>query len=108
MIPVVDCAQQRRERFAIFAAGDVAAPADGRARTYLLFLDGWAKDGDPNTMHSQTVGPLPFHGMSGYPYRDDERYPDGEAHRRYLAEWNTRPGRALVPDLLEAELPTSP
>jgi hypothetical protein len=69
------------------------------SRTWLLYLDGWAKDGDPNTVTSQTVEPLPFHAMSGYPYGPDEHYPDDEVHALYQREWNTRPGRILVPPL---------
>jgi hypothetical protein len=97
------------DRFAIFSAGDaielrfparrLGEPAAGRARTYLLFLDGWAKDGDLNTTHGERVEPLPFHAMSGYPYGPGESYPDGEVHRAYRAEWNTRPGRRLIPEL---------
>jgi hypothetical protein len=68
-------------------------------RTWLLYLDGWAKDGDPNTVTSQTVEPLPFHAMSGYPYGEGERYPDDEVHAQYRREWNTRPGRTLVEPL---------
>ena len=71
---------------------------DGWRRDYLLFLDGWAKDRDPNTIEALEVEPLPFHGMSGYPYRADEHFPDGEAHRAWLAEWQTRPAfRHVVP-----------
>jgi len=97
------------DRFAIFSAGDtidlrfdasaIPPPAPGMSRTWLLYLDGWAKDGDPNTVTSQTVEPLPFHAMSGYPYGPDEHYPDDEVHALYQREWNTRPGRILVPPL---------
>ncbi len=102
------------DRFVILSSGDaidlrfdassVRPVEPGRARTYLLFLDGWAKDADPNTEFSQTVEPLPFHGMSGYPYGSEERYPDDEPHRRYLAEWNTRPGARLI-EVLAPGLP---
>jgi tetratricopeptide (TPR) repeat protein len=95
--------------FAIFSSGDaidlrfsaatIEPVAEGMARTYLLFLDGWAKDGDPNTTWAQQVKPLPFHGMSGYPYGEDESYPGGAKHAAYQKEWNTRPGRRLLPDL---------
>ena len=34
---------------------------------FILFTDGWVKDGDLNTVASQTVGPLPYHGLRGYP-----------------------------------------
>ena len=36
------------------------------------------------------VGPLPFHGMSGYPYRWPERYPLTIERQRYLEKYNTR------------------
>ena len=40
--------------------------------------------------------PLPFLGMSTYPYPATERYPDDEAHREYRRTWNTR--RVAAPD----------
>ena len=99
------------DRFVIFGSGDaldlrfdassLPPPAPGRARTCLLFLDGWAKDGDLNTVHSQTVEPLPFHAMSGYPYRSDEAFPADPLHAEWRAEWNTRPGKRLLPPLWE-------
>ena len=41
---------------------------EGWERDFILYSDGWDKDGDINTLSSQTVAPLPFHGMSTYPY----------------------------------------
>jgi hypothetical protein len=106
------------DRFAIFSSGDAvdlrfdaaAVPpiAPGMERTYLVFFDGWAKDADPNTLFSQSVEPLPFHGMSGYPYRADERYPDDDVHIDYLLEWNTRPARRLIPSLAPSLAPEAP
>jgi len=88
------------DRFVILGAGDAltvrfdatkAPPLpEGWRRDFLVFLDGWAKDRDPNTLEALYVEPLPFHGMSGYPYRPDEHYPDDEEHRAYRREWNTR------------------
>lgn len=75
-----------------FDAHDLAAPAPGMRRDFLVYLDGWAKDRDPNTIQALEVEPLPFHAMSGYPYRADEHFPDDELHERWRAEWNTRPG----------------
>ncbi len=69
---------------------------EGWARSYVLAVDGWAKDSDPNTAHSQTVEPLPFQGMSRYPYGGGERFPDDEAHRRWRREYNTRPALRLT------------
>ncbi len=62
----------------------------GWVRDFILYSDGWDKDGDINTLTSQTVEPLPFHGMSAYPYPDTEHYPDDEAHQRYRLKYNTR------------------
>jgi hypothetical protein len=82
-----------------FDARSFPAVASGWRRDFLLLVDGWAKDRDANTAFSQTVEPLPFHAMSSYPYAAGEKYPDGEAHRRYQREYNTRPARRLIPSL---------
>ena len=87
------------DRFVIMGSGDEVtsavrrrqrcrALASGWRRDFLLLVDGWAKDRDPNTAFSQTVEPLPFHGMSRYPYPAEERYPDTEFHRGYRREYN--------------------
>ncbi len=101
------------DQFAIFSAGDwidlrfdatqVPELGEGMARTYLLFTDGWAKDGDPNTEYANLVEPLPFHGMSGYPYGKDEGYPDTAETREYRREWNTRAGVRLIPEMVELD-----
>jgi hypothetical protein len=74
-----------------FDARDVPAPKPGFVRDYLLFLDGWAKDRDPNTLAALEVEPLPFHAMTAYPYAAAEHFPDDDAHRAWRAQWNTRP-----------------
>jgi hypothetical protein len=81
-----------------FRAADLPELAEGQERTYFLFFDGWAKDGDLNTTWAETVEPLPFHAMSGYPYSQTESYPQDEAHQEYLRTWNTRPAKALMRD----------
>ena len=88
------------DRFVIMASGDCLTVRfdaaelpplrPGFRRDYLVFLDGWAKDRDPNTVEALYVEPLPFHGMSGYPYRADENFPADEQHRAWRREWNTR------------------
>ena len=62
----------------------------GWERDFILYSDGWDKDGDINTLSSQTVTPLPFHDMSAYPYPDVEKYPESPAYLRYQLEYNTR------------------
>jgi hypothetical protein len=59
-------------------------------------VDGWAKDRDPNTAFSTTVEPLPFHGMSVYPYPAKEHFPNDAAHEKWRKEYNTRPALRVV------------
>jgi len=62
----------------------------GWKRDFIIHTVGWVKDGDLNTAMGQTVEPLPYHGMSTYPYDGEENYPGDRAHRRYLKKYNTR------------------
>jgi tetratricopeptide (TPR) repeat protein len=82
-----------------FRAPSLGAPHEGWTRDFLLKVDGWAKDRDPNTAFSASVEPLPFHGMSRYPYPAGEHYPRDAAHEEYERAWNTRPGVPLLPAL---------
>jgi len=79
-----------------FDAGRLPALKPGWRRDYLLRVEGWAKDRDANTAFSQSVDPLPFHGMSRYPYPASEHYPEDADHQRYLREYNTRPALVLI------------
>ncbi len=83
--------------------------ATGWKRDFLLFVDGWAKDGDANTAFSQTVEPLPFHGMPQYPYAAPYAYPSDGVHTRYREFYNTRPALRLIRALYEgaAEVATA-
>jgi tetratricopeptide (TPR) repeat protein len=82
-----------------FPLGAAGAPRAGWTRDFLLKVDGWAKDRDPNTAFSSTVQPLPFHGMSRYPYPADEHFPRDAAHDTYQRTYNTRPAVVLVQPL---------
>ncbi len=92
--------QDSDDRYVIMAPGDEVtiafdarqAPslASGWSRDFLLYTDGWLKDADLNTATGNTVLPLPFHGMSRYPYGSDASYPVDEDHQRYLRMYNTR------------------
>jgi hypothetical protein len=74
-------------------------PSPGSTRDFLLKVDGWAKDRDPNTAFSESVEPLPFHGMSRYPYPPGEHYPRDAVHDGYQRAYNTRPAKALLTSL---------
>lgn len=73
-----------------FDAGDLPPLPEGWIRDYLVYLDGWAKDRDPNTLFALEVEPLPHHGMGMYPPPPGLEYPDDEEHRAWREEWNTR------------------
>lgn len=96
--PVEELVGDIDDRFVIMFHGDeltvefaaLPPPAAGLVRSFLLYADGFGKDMDLHSAHSLTVGPLPFHGMSGYPYPAHEHYPQTSAHLEYLQEYNTR------------------
>ena len=69
-----------------FSAASLPKLPEGWTRDYLLIVDGWAKDADANTAFGETVEPLPFHGMSAYPYRSDEHFPDERGLSREISD----------------------
>ncbi|MDA2925789.1 FG-GAP-like repeat-containing protein [Acidobacteria bacterium AH-259-G07] len=71
----------------------------GWVRDYLIYVDGFGKDMDINSANPDYIGPLPFHGMSAYPYVTGEQYPDDEVHRQYLRQWNTRIEERWIPTI---------
>jgi hypothetical protein len=83
----------------LFDGSGLPALREGWMRDFLLTVDGWAKDADANTAYASTVEPLPFHGMSAYPYGAGERFPADRTHATYLKEFNTRAARPLVAPL---------
>ena len=78
------------DRYPIMAPGDELALRfdaaglpdlpEGWTRDFLIYTEGWLKDADMNTAAGWRVGPLPFHGMSQYPYDEAGRV-GGEAGR---------------------------
>jgi hypothetical protein len=62
----------------------------GWKRDFLIYSEGWVKDGDLNTANGQTVVPLPFHKMPSYPYSNPVMYPSDKEHRDYQLKYNTR------------------
>ena len=107
----------RDDMFVIARPGDeIALSFDGGAappirpgwrRTFLLHADGFSKEMNIRSATPDSLGPLPFHGMSRYPYGPDERYPGGARHREYLERHNTRVVPRAVPSLDAAALAAS-
>jgi len=85
-----------------FNASSLPVLPAGWKRDFLLLVDGWAKDADANTAFSQSVLPLPFHGMSSYPYPASQHYPTDQLHQDYQREYNTRPALHLIRSLLDS------
>lgn len=73
-----------------FDAADLPGPPPGWTRDFVLHTDGWLKEGDLNTATAATIEPLPFHGMEGYPYGPEPRYPDDAVLGNYRNAYNTR------------------
>jgi hypothetical protein len=97
VLPLLNAAD---DRFVIIASGDEVAlefdPSSlppvrpGWSRDYFLYADGFAKDMDFYESLSDTVEPLPFHSMPGYPYGSGARYPTSSEYLRYRLNYNTR------------------
>lgn len=97
---VAELLQEADDCFVIMAHGDGLTlrydPAafgpvpDGMQRSFVLKTHSYCKDMDLVTAYPDTVEPLPFQGMSGYPYGPDEHYPDTPKTRDYRARYNTR------------------
>jgi hypothetical protein len=104
-------------RFVIAAPGDeIVLAFDARAegplpkgwvRTFLLYANGFSKEMDINSASPDVVAPLPFHGMSRYPYEWPEAYPQTPRHARDLGEYHRRPILRSLPLLLGAEKTSS-
>lgn len=82
-----------------FPADKLPPLPEGWTRTFLLYADGFSKEMDINSASPDQVGPLPFHGMSRYPYSWPERYPLTPARRKYLETYNTRVVTSPVPSI---------
>ena len=92
---VTDLMRAADDMYAVMRHGDEVLllfpggppPAAGMTRTYMLKADVFYKG---FKYHGPYVDPLPFHGMSGYPYPAYESYPQDAAHQNYRATYNTR------------------
>ena len=63
---------------------------NGWKRDFIIFNIGWDKDADLNTIHGQSVEPLPFRAMTKYPYEPDESFPSEPKHIGFLKRYQTR------------------
>ena len=82
-----------------FDARNLPLVRAGWTRTFLLFADGFSKEMDINSASPDQVSPLPFHGMTKYPYAEPETYPMTAARRAYIDRYNTRLVTAEIPSI---------
>ncbi|MDB5388973.1 MAG: hypothetical protein JWM11_4619 [Planctomycetaceae bacterium] len=96
---VLELLTQQDDRLVVIGAGDeitltFAAPHKpipaGWKRDFIMHNVGWDKDADLHTLYGQTVEPLPFNAMSGYPFDAHETPRDTTAYRHYLEQYQTR------------------
>jgi hypothetical protein len=98
--PVENLLAEFDDQYVIMGSGDeIAIRFDAKTlpviksgwrRSFVLISHAYCKDMDLYTAECDTVGPLPFDGMSDYPYSGSQSYPDTQSHRMYRAEFNTR------------------
>jgi len=103
---VLPLVQEAEDMFVVMGSGDalhvrfdasqLPELPDGWRRDYLVYLDGWAKDRDHSCADVEYTEPFPFHGMSGFPYGEDEHFPDDPEYLEWRLEWLTRPARFLL------------
>jgi tetratricopeptide (TPR) repeat protein len=73
-----------------FSAAKLPPLPKGWSRDYFFYANGFVKDMDFYEAKPFSVGSLPFHGMSTYPYPANEHYPTDAEHTAYQLEYNTR------------------
>ena len=94
------------DRYVIMNAGDELRlrfeappdPPEGWRRDYVLIADGWVKDGDFNTAHSKTVGPLPSHDTPDYDPDASPALADDPVYQRHKDDWRQYHTRFVAPD----------
>ena len=94
------------DRYVIMNAGDEmrlrfeapVPPEAGWRRDYVLIGDGWVKDGDFNTTHAKTVGPLPSHDQPVYDPDVSAVLEDDPVYRRHEDDWLNWHTRYVAPD----------
>ena len=104
------------DRYVIMNAGDElrfrfdapAPPRSGWRRDFVLIGDGWEKDGDFNTTHSKTVGPLPSHDRPVYDPKASPALESDPVFLRHPEDWVTYHTRFVTPDRFLQGLGRSP
>ncbi len=102
---------QRDDRYVIMNSGDEMSfrfreqppPQAGWTRDYIIFGDGWIKDGDYNSTFSKTVLPLPYHEKTQY-ISPPTRLEDEWVYRQHPEDWQTYQTRYVTPAVFQNAL----
>ena len=73
-----------------FSADEFPDLPQGWMRTFLIYSDGWVKDGDLNIATGDRADPLPFRDQTRYPYGPEESYDHVDARRETAETYLTR------------------
>lgn len=103
--------QKVDDRYVIMCAGDelrlqfAAQPLQpaGWVRDFIMIGNGWIKDGDYNTVFSQTVLPLPYHQMKSYNVAPG-KLEDDPAYRMHPRDWQVFHTRYVTPEVFRTAL----
>ncbi len=101
------------DKFVVMRSGDELhlqfndiARADGTDRyAFLLADDMYTIKSSINGFVRDSIDPMPFHGMSSYPYNGS--YANESERQSYRSEWNTRDYAEPAPNSTEVDLPYS-
>ncbi|HET7220169.1 MAG TPA: hypothetical protein VFJ02_19070, partial [Vicinamibacterales bacterium] len=97
------------DRFVVSRPGDEIALSfdasalpplrEGWTRTFVLHADGFSKEMDVNSASPDELDPLPYHGMTQYPYPLASAPARSDDYRDYIARYNTRIVKKPLPPL---------
>lgn len=91
-----------------FEASALSPLPAGWTRTFLLHSDGFSKEMDLHSASPDQAWPLPFHGMTHYPYAAPEAFPFTPERRAAFERYNTRIVSRAVPSLDALAVPPRP
>jgi Tfp pilus assembly protein PilF len=98
-------------RYVIVCAGDEmrlrfaapTVPPKGSVRDLIMIGNGWIKDGDYNSVFSQTVLPLPYHEMKDYTVPPG-KLEDDPVYRMHPQDWQLFHTRYVAPEVFRTAL----
>jgi len=93
------------DRYVLMNAGDelvlkfpaMPAPPLGYKRDFVLIGDGWIKDGDPNSVFSKTLIPLPTHASNDYS-KAPTTLENDPIYKQHKGDWVNFHTRYVSPD----------